>query len=176
MSTLAGQIEVIKPRDIKGPKGIFTSISYKIGNDWVSVVKDKQNEYILDNLIVGDNVEIDYVLDQSGKYKNGKGVKLLKNMTTPTAVKGSSALDKAANRDFRITYAGSRNTAIAFAKLALDAGAITLPKKTADIEGALLSYVDQLTIEFANKAWNAEPGEVPVQAADEEEVDADFEE
>ena len=175
MSIASGIIEAIKPREVKGPKGMFTSISYKVGDDWISLVKGKDNEHILNNLIVGDNVEIDYVVN--GNFKNGKSVKLLKNMSTPKAVTGSTALDKAANRDFRITYAGSRNTAIAFAKLALDAGAITLPKKTSDIEAALQAYVDQLTVEFANKAWNSEPGEVPVEVVSTEgEVDAEFQE
>jgi len=175
MTVAAGIIEAIKPREVKGAKGMFTSVSYKVGADWISLIKGKDNEHILDNLIVGDNVEIDYVVN--GNFKNGTSIKLLKNMATPKSVTGGSALDKAANRDFRITYAGSRNTAIAFAKLAVDAGAITLPKKVADIEGALQAYVNQLTTEFANKAWNAVPGEIPVEVVEtEDEGGSDFEE
>lgn len=162
MSTLSGVIEAIKVREITSGKRPFTSVSYKIGPDWVSFVKNKDNKMELEMLIQGDAVEVEYV--QSGNFKNGETIKVVKSAEVPKTVKGSTAAVKVENRDFRITYAGSRNTAIAFAELAMKAGAITLPKKVSDIEAALMEYVDALTIEFANKAWNSSPG-VPAELA-----------
>jgi hypothetical protein len=175
MSTAQGIIEAVKVRPVTTGKTPFTSVSYKVGADWFSFIKSKDNRDVIDNLIAGDAVEIDYVVN--GNFKNGSSIKLIKNVDVPSAVKTASAVGKTENREFRITYAGSRNTAIAFTKLALDAGALSLPKKVSDIEGALHDYVDSLTVEFANKAWNAIPGLPPVEEAKvTKEIDDNYEE
>lgn len=176
MSTLSGVIEAIKVREITSGKRPFTSVSCKVGPEWISFVKNPANKGVLDSLIVGDAVSVEYVTN--GNFKNGESIKIIRDADVPKTVKDSPAIVKMENRDFRITYAGSRNTAIAFAELALKAGAISLPKKVSEMEGALLEYVDALTVEFANKAWNAVPGEVKaeVAAVTNEEDDDNFKE
>ena len=158
MANVTGVIEAVKVREVPGKKGMFTSMNYKIGQDWLSIIKNADNSPLLDSLVIGDKVEAIYMTN--GNFKNITDLKLIGNAVVPKAVEKATAIDKYANRDFRITYAGSRNTAIAFAKLVLEAGALSLPKKQADMEDSLKGYVDSLTVEFANKAWNAEPGEV----------------
>lgn len=158
MAEVQGVVEAVSEKTGKTGKRVWRNVSLNVNGNWYGGFESDDNKAILGKVGKGDTVKLEYT--ENGNFKNFTKIELVEGVKQPASVpKGATRDVVTNNRDFRITYAGSRNTAIAFVELLVKNGGLTLPTKKSEIEDALLKYVDELTMEFAMKAWNAEPSE-----------------
>lgn len=150
MSTVTGVVQAMSSRKLQ--RGSVYSI--KVNEQWYGGMFDHPG------VDKGDTVT--FTAEQSGQYMNvAKGsLKKVEGTPTPAATPPSQGAPASAGgtnweqKDMRITFLASRKDAIELLAVALQHGAVTLPKAENKRLAALEAIVDELSAGFFEKAWN----------------------
>lgn len=143
MNTVTGIVKKIKAT----PRGRGTAYNFVMDDDnWYghgfAPPKFKEN----------DKVTFSYEVNGNFKNVDPRTVKVEQAPAQESYKQGGDSRPQKAggyqNNQVAIQYQASRNSAIAVVQMALEAGSLPLPTKKADQFDAILSIVDDLTVQF----------------------------
>lgn len=169
MSVANGVVQYVSEKP--GPRGPATNI--KVNEVWYGCGFVAANSLPFKK---GDLVSFSY--SERGQFKN---IDMKTVQVTPAATPAAAAasggggkrdwdeknrLDE--ERQRAISYQSCRNSAIEVTKLLIQLEALTLPKAKADVEGALVGYIDDLTNKYYDDTTAVAHNNVQAQDSEEE--------
>lgn len=176
MEQVSGSIENMAFKEGDGKYGKWEKVSIQVQGEWYGAFKKPENSAALDSLAKGDEVEVFYELDKTGKFRNLVDVKTVSKSAVPpaqAAAQSSASVATATavgvnHSQYRMSHAGGRNAAVGLITAALahdsafdlsdkDNRILSLPKAQNKRLDVLTALVETLGNKFASQNWLAEP-------------------